>query len=264
MTDCSNALRSILSRLKRLGKELTELQTREVRRSSFEDLCVRYSELAQEAGKLLDNTFPTREVRRGDFGYSIGTVRPAAIQDLAGLVTDLMTSIECKLDVPGALPCPKFGGRPCNYFKEINPRRFDVCFAIPFKEPLTCIKACDSLIKWMKSERGIGEERVFRADLHKRSGDFVCKICQAIQESCVVVADITGSNPNVLYELGLAVGFGKSAILIYDKQASKAEIPSDLQAWEYVPYDGMNLSDKEWLEHFSVVFDGTRQRRSRN
>jgi len=74
---------------------------------------------------------------------------------------------------------------------------------------------------------------------------------------------ITGGNPNVFFELGLAVGLGKPAILIHDEKAAEGKVPSDLLAWEYIPYDGKNPADKEWLEHFGVVFDGTRQRRGK-
>ena len=255
------ALRGILPRLERVGKELVEAQTREVRRSSFEDLCARYSALAQVAGKVLGCTFPTREVRREDFGYSVGVVRPAALDDLAGLVEDVTSAVKRLLDSAEALPCPKAAGRPCQMSHEIDTDRFDVFFAIPFKNPSTCKDACDTLIEWLKNKHGIGEKRIFRADQWTYSGDFVCKICKAIQESSVVVADITGGNANVFFELGLAVGLGKPSILIHDEKVTEGKVPSDLLAWEYIPYDGKNPADKEWLEHFSVVFDGTRQRR---
>lgn len=146
---------------------------------------------------------------------------------------------------------------------EINSNRFDVFFAIPFCDPPSCKDACDALIEWLVRERKIEEKRIFRADQWTYSGDFVCKICKAIQESCIVVADITGGNPNVFFELGLAVGLGKPTILIHDERASENRIPSDLLAWEYVPYAGTTPADVKWLEHFGVVFDGTRKRESR-
>ena len=63
-----------------------------------------------------------------------------------------------------------------------------------------------------------------------------------------------------VFELGLAVGLGKKTILIHDECAAENRIPSDLLAWEYVPYVGSAPSDKEWLQHFGVVFDGIRKR----
>lgn len=264
MADCVETLRGLLSRLERLETEIAAARLRETRRSSFEDLCFRYGILAREAGEALGCSFPGREVREEDFGFSVGIVRMGAIQELAGLAADLKGAVkrglEGRQDVTGALPCPKAAGRPCQMRREIDPERFDVFFAIPFKIPETCKEACDALIGWLQDERGIGEKRLFRADQWTYSGDFVCKICKAIQESRVLVADITGGNPNVFFELGLAVGLGKPAILIHDEKVTEGKVPSDLLAWEYIPYDGKNPKDAEWLEHFGVVFDGTRGR----
>ena len=265
MAECSETLRGLLSRAGRLGTEIALAQSIQTRRSSFENLCANYNILAREAGEALDCTFPAREVRHEDSGLSIGIVRPVALRDLAGLVVDLKSALERTLearsDTTNTLPCPKAAGRPCQMHGEINLNRFDVFFAIPFNNPPTCKDTCDSLIEWLKKEHGIEEKRIFRADRWTYSGDFVCKICKAIQESRVVVADITGGNANVFFELGLSVGLGKPSILIHDEKVTEGKVPSDLLAWEYIPYDGKNPADKEWLEHFSVVFDGTRQRR---
>ncbi len=264
MADVSNALHSLLSRIDLLGKEFLVMRLREVRRSQFENLCSRYSALAREAGETLGESFPIREVRMEDFGYSVGIVQSAALDDLSGLVEDLAAAVRRAMkacsDSAGALPCPKAAGRPCQMHSEINPRRFDVFFAIPFRNPPTCKEACDALIEWLEKERGIDEKRLFRADQWTYSGDFVCKICKAMQESHVVVADITGGNPNVFFELGMAVGLGKPAILIHDEKVTEGRVPSDLLAWEYIPYDGKNPDAKEWLEHFGVVFDGMGRR----
>lgn len=268
MVDLFETLRGIFSRAERLEREISTAQCRQTRRSSFEDLCFRYNVLAREAGEVLDHSFPSREVRQEDFGFSVGVVRPAALQELAGLVVDLKSVLkrvmEARSNAADALPCPKAAGRPCQMHGEIDSNRFDVFFAIPFKNPSTCKEACDALIEWLKSKHGIAEKRIFRADQWTYSGDFVCKICKAIQESRVVVADITGGNANVFFELGLSVGLGKPAILIHDEKVTAGKVPSDLLAWEYIPYDGKNPSEKDWLEHFGVVFDGTRQYRSRN
>ena len=259
-------LRDLLPRLERFAEEVEGAKRREVRRSSFEDLCFRYSDLARETGTLLGRAFPVREARREDFGISGGIVRLDALKDLAGLAADLLEAAkrtaEGRVIIPGVLPCPKGGGEPCHKHGEIDPRRFDVFFALPFVDPPTCKKTCDVLIDWLVEKRGIDQMRIFRADKWTYSGDFICKICKALQESRLVVADITGGNPNVFYEIGLAVGMGKPVVLIYDNTAPGGRIPSDLLAWEYIPYEGDNPDDPDWLEHFGVVFDGTLARRS--
>lgn len=253
-------LRSILSQAERMEREIAAAQCSQVRRSSFEDLCSRYCALAKKAGEVTGCAYPLREVHREDFGLSVGIVRPVALQELAGLVADLKAAVKDRCSAANALPCPKAAGRACQMRDEIDPRRFEVFFALPFRDPPTCKEACDTLMDWLERERGIEEKRIFRADRWTYSGDFVCKICKAIQESRVVVADITGGNPNVFFELGLAVGLGKPTILIYDENAKGGRIPSDLLAWEYVPYDGVRPMEKAWLDHFGVVFDGSRQR----
>ena len=43
-----------------------------------------------------------------------------------------------------------------------------------------------------------------RSDLEKRPGNIMAQILYEIQRAAVVVADITGHNPNVFYELGIA------------------------------------------------------------
>ena len=259
----SDTLRGILSQIEAIGCEIAAAQCAQMRRSSFEDLCSRYCGVARELGKVLGCMFPPREVRPSDFGLSVGIVRPAALQELSRLVADLKTAVEGRISSSNALPCPKAAGRACQMRDEIDPKRFDVFFAIPFCDPPSCKDACDALIEWLVRDRKIEEKRIFRADQWTYSGDFVCKICKAIQESRIVVADITGGNPNVFFELGLAVGLGNPTILIHDESAAETRIPSDLLAWEYVPYVGSNPGDMKWLEHFGVVFDGTRKRESR-
>jgi DNA-binding MurR/RpiR family transcriptional regulator len=50
------------------------------------------------------------------------------------------------------------------------------------------------------------------------------EILREIRESRVVIADITGKNPNVLHEVGLAQAYGKPLILI--TQSAPSEAPS--------------------------------------
>lgn len=259
MPERSEALCSILTQTERMEKEVAKARCDRMRRSSFEGLCARYCILAKKAGESLNCSFPVREVRGTDFGLSVGIVRPAALEELAGLISDIKSAMQVRCNADDALRCPKAAGRACQMRDEIDPRRFEVFFAIPFRDPPTCKEACDVLIDWLERERGFDGSRIFRADQWTYSGDFVCKICKAIQESRVVVADITGGNPNVFFELGLAVGLGKPTILIHDEKAAESRIPSDLLAWEYIPYDGGRPTARAWQDHFGVVFDGSRQ-----
>ena len=61
-------------------------------------------------------------------------------------------------------------------------------------------------------------------------GDVWTAICR----SRIIIADCTGRNPNVFYEIGIAHTVGKPVILI--AQNSK-DVPFDLRHIRYIPYE---------------------------
>jgi nucleoside 2-deoxyribosyltransferase len=69
------------------------------------------------------------------------------------------------------------------------------------------------------TEKAIAVSEQIHADL--RRADFV-------------VADLTDRNPNVIFELGMAVGLGKPVLLL--SQDSAADLPFDLRARQVVVY----------------------------
>jgi len=64
--------------------------------------------------------------------------------------------------------------------------------------------------------------------------DLMCKVCGGIQICASTIFDISGWNPNVLFELGLVYGLGKEAFIIKRKDA---EVPVDLKGMVYIEYD---------------------------
>lgn len=58
-------------------------------------------------------------------------------------------------------------------------------------------------------------------------------VVSLIDRSAVVIADCTGRNPNVFYEIGIAHTLGREVILITQNEA---DIPFDLRAHRYVHY----------------------------
>jgi hypothetical protein len=59
---------------------------------------------------------------------------------------------------------------------------------------------------------------VTRADTSLALGYIMClRICQRIKLADYIIADITEDNPNVYYEIGLSLGFGKKIIFIRNK-----------------------------------------------
>jgi len=73
-----------------------------------------------------------------------------------------------------------------------------------------------------------------RADDLYRPSSIVHDIWQYTKECKIVLADLTGKNPNVLYELGLAHAIAKPVILIVEKME---DIPYDLRALRIIEYD---------------------------
>jgi hypothetical protein len=70
-------------------------------------------------------------------------------------------------------------------------------------------------------------DEIFRADIME---DIWC----ALNECRVVVAECTGRNPNVFYELGIAHTLGKDVIILTQE---KKDIPFDIQRFRYIQYE---------------------------
>lgn len=73
-----------------------------------------------------------------------------------------------------------------------------------------------------------------RADDMYRPSTIVNDIWEHTQKAKLVLADLTGKNPNVFYELGLAHALAKPAILITE---SMDDVPFDLRALRVIEYD---------------------------
>jgi predicted membrane-bound spermidine synthase len=99
---------------------------------------------------------------------------------------------------------------------------------MPFSADLLDIYAFG--IRPALEEQGLN---VFRADEVLSTGPLFCKICKAIRQCGLVVIDISGANPNVMFELGMAVALEKKVILLKNREHS---VPTDLAGFEYVGY----------------------------
>ncbi|MBM3393908.1 MAG: hypothetical protein FJY37_04600 [Betaproteobacteria bacterium] len=72
-------------------------------------------------------------------------------------------------------------------------------------------------------------------------------IWKALRASRVVVAELSGRNPNVMYEVGLAHAIGKPIVLLTRNQE---DVPFDLRALRYLYYDTNN---PEWGSDLRVA-----------
>lgn len=73
-----------------------------------------------------------------------------------------------------------------------------------------------------------------RADTVRDNQAIIEKIKRSIQRAGLIVADMTGDNPNVLYEVGYAHGLGKECLLI--TQTPSEDAPFDLRHLEHIKY----------------------------
>lgn len=72
-----------------------------------------------------------------------------------------------------------------------------------------------------------------RADEMSGTGFIMEQIRSAIQQSRLCIADLTGNNPNVMYELGYAQAVSKPVVLLTDEAA---RLPFDVAHERVIPY----------------------------
>lgn len=87
------------------------------------------------------------------------------------------------------------------------------------------------VIKPIVSKNGI---EVIRADEMFSPGSIMEQIRVSIQQSRFCIADLTGRNPNVLYELGIAQTMNKPTILLTQ---DINDVPFDLSSYRFIIYD---------------------------
>lgn len=62
------------------------------------------------------------------------------------------------------------------------------------------------------------------------------RLLESIRNCEIFIADVTGCNPNVLYEVAFAEGCNKPSILIKEEK-DKVKLPFDMDKRQYIPYD---------------------------
>jgi hypothetical protein len=76
-----------------------------------------------------------------------------------------------------------------------------------------------------------------RADSIFLSSTIMADVWQCTRRAVVVLADVTGKNPNVFYELGLAHAAGKPVVIVTN---SLEDVPFDLKGLRVIEYDKQN------------------------
>ena len=90
--------------------------------------------------------------------------------------------------------------------------------------------AYQDLIEPALSESGYA---VSRADELQNHRSILRDIVQSIEQASLIVADLTGDNPNVYYELGIAHALNKPVIMMTQ---GISHLPFDLKPYKVIPY----------------------------
>jgi hypothetical protein len=125
-----------------------------------------------------------------------------------------------------AIRCFKTGG-PCTVDVQEKPRSVFVImpFASAFDDVYELgIKASVEALGW----------ECQRADEIIHNRDIMCQVCQGIRQARLVIADLTGQNANVFYELGMAHALEKDVILL---SQDVGDVPFDLRPMNIIAYD---------------------------
>ncbi len=109
-------------------------------------------------------------------------------------------------------------------------------------------KATEGVYDLIASAAAKANASVYRADSISAGASITENIHRAIQDSPLLIADITDANPNVMYEVGLAQAQKKPLILI---AANSRAIPFDLAGIRVLIYDLVNpMESIERLSQF--------------
>jgi hypothetical protein len=107
------------------------------------------------------------------------------------------------------------------------------CFVIMPFNPLFKLQY-DRVIRPSIDESGL---RCVRGDEIYSKPRIVDDIWKSLRASRLVIAELTGKNPNVFYEVGLAQAIGKPVIIL---TRDENDVPFDLKSLRYLFYDVQN------------------------
>ncbi len=113
---------------------------------------------------------------------------------------------------------------------------------MPFEERLTRI-----YLEFIKPTVELPQFHMIckRADDIKSNRVIIQDIWKSLCEARLVIADISGLNPNVMYELGVAHTLGKETILVYQRSDSEIKFPFDLAHIRRIEYEDSATGGKQ-------------------
>lgn len=176
------------------------------------------------------------------------TPRTSGDTDICDECIDLCTEIlyEEKYDFSTLQVLPKdvmqvLGLKPVFHSRNFKPDK-DSCFYLgPFSEPFDTIYKDHVVPIFTKKGFAISRaDQIFSADV------IIEDIWKGILSASLIVADVSGRNPNVMYEIGMAHTIGRPVILMAQ---SVDDLPFDLRhrrcvIYEYTPRGCRKLEEE--------------------
>lgn len=195
-----------------------------------------YNKIVKKYNDLTGSNLSPRIVQEYELSSTHKTVRTDVVRAFAQSIKELANRVDSEMQAEQnkETPIPTHQMRVC--FKSgvrgcpLHPpeRKNKIFVAMPFSDEYK--DSYEYGIKIVLTQLGIDH---YKADNEISNKDIMCKICCEIQRCGKVIANISGLNPNVMLELGLAYGLGKEVIVIKDKKTTSI---SDLGSVEYIEY----------------------------
>jgi hypothetical protein len=215
----------------------------------FDDQGADKTEQIREIGRPgewnLDRGYKVADFLRGREGTIYASLTPmlGIVQSVLGVsVTRLIEDF----DATAIFIQPMFG-------KPIGDPRADVFVLMPFHQDFLPIyddhiqKVCERL-----------ELNCRRADNIFGSSQIMHDVWELIANSKMIIADCTGRNPNVFYELGIAHTLGKPVVIITQ---SADDIPFDIRHIRYIKYNYTPRGMKEFEASLKKFIAEERERK---
>ncbi len=195
-----------------------------------------YNKIVAKYNNLTGGCLSVRTVQEYELSSTHKTVRTDVARAFAQSIKELANKVDSQVQTEQnketPIPahqmrvCFKTGARGCILKPPEQKNR--VFVAMSFDDDYR--DSYEYGIKIVLDQLGI---ECYRADKEITTKDIMCKICYELQRCSRVIANVSGLNPNVMLELGLAYGLGKKVIIIKDK---KTKSISDLGSVEYIEY----------------------------
>ena len=168
---------------------------------------------------------------------------------------EILSQVELALDVlKGGAVEARLEVSPIFTRRDFRSPPTELCFVLmPFREELKPIY--DDHIKKVIAEFGL---ECLRADDFFNVSSIIEDMWENIFVARLMIADLTGKNPNVFYEVGVAHALGKNVILITQ---SIDDVPFDLRHLRHIQYEytprGMREFEEQLRQTVTTVLGQT-------